>query len=63
MIYSLQLGELRLEKRRIKNPALIGEWDYVVGSVGAVLSHKDVPPFVWVSLTSVRELPYVPQTA
>jgi len=41
----------------------LGELDYVVGSAGAVFSHKDVPPFVWVSLTSVRELPYVPQTA
>jgi len=42
--------------------AVAWELDYVVGSAGAVLLHKDLPPFAWV-LTSVRENPYVPQTA
>ena len=40
----------------------VGKWDYVVRSAGAVLLHKDLPPFGLV-LTSVRENPYVPQTA
>jgi len=42
--------------------AVLVEVDYVVGSAGAVLLHKDLPPFGLV-LTSVRENPYVPQTA
>jgi len=38
------------------------EKNYVIGSVGAVSFHKDLPPF-GLGLTSVHENPYVPQTA
>ena len=41
----------------------LGKLDYVVGSVGGV-SHKDASPFRdGLFLTSVGELPCVPQTA